>query len=538
LYCSLDVESLSMALGSRSEVVDKKYLFEYEVGEWSLGKTQVLQDRSSEHLKSCHVVRKGVVRNSEEAVARLKRLQGLKHPHINSVSDVLEDNKSVFIISDKTAGNDMAEWLERTLEEGNWVQEQTCAAYIREALTAIAHAHQSRVHHGQLKPGSLLLTSKLPDAQVKVSDFGLAPILDSGCGNLRKFSTPFTAPEIKEGGVISAAADVYSLGAIAHMLLVGQPPPEDQGGWGPLLWNREDKAAWSDRSPASRDFVLHLLRADPSERPTAARALKHPWLRGAASRGTHPQAKSAEEATPHRMLCFMISVLLMPEMMEFKTLHQLRMAFTEVDEDQDGLVSCERVQELLKERGIPHEVATAVVEIADVERSNVMDMCATAVAMQLAKECGDTARKAADLSPRLLKRFFTAYGDPKNLVVSLSQLRSKLCTATAREVEVRCGVDLEEVLTPFQENPVINSQTLVSELSSSDGRGTPLAEHEVESAYGEVEGPLGIDFIDEFLGPIFQTCGRCGSNGTRSVQGKDKPQVQGGFGRLLQAMRV
>ncbi|CAK0788626.1 unnamed protein product [Prorocentrum cordatum] len=37
---------------------------------------------------------------------------------------------------------------------------------------------------------------------------------------------------------------------------------------------------WNDRTPLSRDFTQRLLRPAAGDRPTAAKALHHPWLKG------------------------------------------------------------------------------------------------------------------------------------------------------------------------------------------------------------------------------------------------------------------
>merc|ERR1712079_508194 len=71
----------------------------------------------------------------------------------------------------------------------------------------------------------------------------------------------------------------------AHSLLVGHPPKQDGGTWSigaGLLSRQVENDGWSDRSAASNDFVRRLLQPAGS-RPTAARALQHPWMKGVVS---------------------------------------------------------------------------------------------------------------------------------------------------------------------------------------------------------------------------------------------------------------
>ncbi|MFT7807800.1 calcium/calmodulin-dependent protein kinase type II subunit alpha isoform X2 [Arapaima gigas] len=46
--------------------------------------------------------------------------------------------------------------------------------WIQQILEAVLHCHQMGVVHQDLKPGNLLLASKLKGAAVKLADFGLA----------------------------------------------------------------------------------------------------------------------------------------------------------------------------------------------------------------------------------------------------------------------------------------------------------------------------------------------------------------------------
>merc|ERR1719491_2531683 len=101
----------------------------------------------------------------------------------------------------------------------------------------MVHAHSFQVYHGALLPSSLSLSSKMPDAYVKVSDFGLASILDPDNMILQRNRSPYTAPEILSGeaSCLDEAVDIYSLGAVAHALLVGRAPGASQQPTGGLF---------------------------------------------------------------------------------------------------------------------------------------------------------------------------------------------------------------------------------------------------------------------------------------------------------------
>jgi len=287
----------------RCSALDKRYIFEYDVGQWTFGTIQVLKDRDTGHMKTCKIVKKSMLKSTLNVLPRLKALQELQHPHICSITDVIEDANSFFVITDFWQGGDVQDWMER-LDEGNWLQEQTCAAYIRQAILALTHSHAAQVYHRDLRPSNLLLTSKLPDAQVKVADFGLAAVLDPDNSIIQANATSYTCPEVLKSAepLKNGSTDMWSIGAIAHALLTGQAPseggaqPQPSSTWSLSRRTRSvEEDAWADRSESSRDFARRCLRATGPERPTAPvaegpDAAQRRQLPGRQRRGEGPQA--------------------------------------------------------------------------------------------------------------------------------------------------------------------------------------------------------------------------------------------------------
>ncbi|HEY3664297.1 MAG TPA: protein kinase [Chthoniobacterales bacterium] len=102
------------------------------------------------------------------------------------------------------------------------------AGLIARLARAVAFAHQHGILHRDLKPANVLFDSA---GRAYVSDFGLAKCLQ-GEGDLTQtlaiLGTPFyMAPEqAHDSKAVTAAADVYGLGAILFHLLEGRPPAE------------------------------------------------------------------------------------------------------------------------------------------------------------------------------------------------------------------------------------------------------------------------------------------------------------------------
>ena len=145
---------------------------------------------------------------------------------------------------------------------------------IRQAARSLAEAHQRGLVHRDVKPANLFVLST-PDAPdfVKVLDFGLVGELrprGEPAGAATTLGTPaYMAPEQFLGADVSAASDVYGLGATLYFLLTGEPPHDDRDG---------DRAVWRQHA-STRAPSVRALRADvpPALEAVLTQALaKHP----------------------------------------------------------------------------------------------------------------------------------------------------------------------------------------------------------------------------------------------------------------------
>ena len=154
------------------------------------------------------------------------------------------------------------------------------AALIAKLARAVAFAHEHGILHRDLKPGNVLFDSA---GKAFVSDFGLAKWLQRECDltqTLAILGTPYyMAPEqASDSRSVTAAADIYSLGAILYHLLAGRPPI-----WGETPMEVLHRAAAEKpKSPRltnpriSRDLetiCLKCLEKEPGARYVSATAL-------------------------------------------------------------------------------------------------------------------------------------------------------------------------------------------------------------------------------------------------------------------------
>jgi beta-lactam-binding protein with PASTA domain/predicted Ser/Thr protein kinase len=242
----------------------------------------------------------------EQFVERFRReaaaAAGLQHPNVVSVYDRGEHEGVPFIAMEYVEGASLKDLIERGLTVGEAVE------ITRQVLAGARFAHSKGIIHRDLKPQNVLVDA---EGRARVADFGIAR---AGTSEITQTGSvlgtaQYLSPEQAQGLPVTAASDLYSVGAMLYEALTGEVPFDADSPVAVALKQvSEQPRAPSQLNPqvprALDAVVLRALAKDPANRFASAdeflRALEQAEAdpSGGSLGDTASYAAAAEAAAP------------------------------------------------------------------------------------------------------------------------------------------------------------------------------------------------------------------------------------------------
>jgi serine/threonine protein kinase len=170
------------------------------------------------------------------------------------------------------------------------LSERRASLMFHDAIQGLAHLHARKICHLDIKPENLLLTSTKEDAKVKIADFGLAITMQDNERCEACVGTPaYWAPEMVRREPFGRPVDIWALGCVLYIMLVGTHPfdPEGDSPEAHILARvtegdyDKESTQYKQLSNTVKDLIRHMLDPNHRTRYTADKVLAHPWLKHA-----------------------------------------------------------------------------------------------------------------------------------------------------------------------------------------------------------------------------------------------------------------
>ncbi|KAM7259956.1 hypothetical protein ACFE04_015697 [Oxalis oulophora] len=230
----------------------------------------------------------------------VKFLRKLNHPNIIQLRELIHDQHHLFMVFEYM-DSDLSQLI-LARRQGFPLLEQGIKHLCFQLFLGLSYMHDSGCFHRDLKPDNLLLNHN--NDVIKIADLGLARDINSAPPYTQYTTTRwYRAPEVLlTSGIYGPQIDMWAMGAIMAELynlrplfpgkssidqlsrickIVGRPSSDS---WPPINFQflPFDAAPLSEIIPSASEDALSLIGAllswDPSKRPTALEALKHPFF--------------------------------------------------------------------------------------------------------------------------------------------------------------------------------------------------------------------------------------------------------------------
>jgi eukaryotic-like serine/threonine-protein kinase len=216
----------------------------------------------------------------QELVREARLAASLDHPSICIIHGVDYLGEEPFLVMEHVKGTP----LSKVIRGRRSISVSTALDFARQIISAVSHAHDHGVIHGDLKSSNIMVG---PNGHVTILDFGLAVRRDAPAVEGEFESTrlspssgaagtvPYMAPEIIRGHLPSVQSDIWALGVLLFEMLVGRRPFAGSTPYelaSNILVNQRTRMESLIQGPI-REVIDHCLAVDPDARYRSAREL-------------------------------------------------------------------------------------------------------------------------------------------------------------------------------------------------------------------------------------------------------------------------
>ena len=206
----------------------------------------------------------------------------VRHPSVINLYEIIDYYDTCYIITEYIHGVDLYTYVE---DKNYKIPEFRIVSIIQQLTCANYYLNCFGIIHRDIKPEHLLLDDKYEEPTIKIIDFGLADILFPKEKSCAQFGTiGYTAPEVLKGLPYNKSADVWSIGILIYLLIMGCLPFDDAN-----EVNKIKEMTINDEIPfpgvickkktqESIYLLENILRKDQTKRMGLEEILKSKWM--------------------------------------------------------------------------------------------------------------------------------------------------------------------------------------------------------------------------------------------------------------------
>ena len=278
----------------------------HEIGRGNYGSVWLLQHPDGRKCVDKRIRLKNLSEKEKTlALAEIELLRKLQHTNVVRYRhSFTRHNKLLHILMDYCDGGTLGDALAKAKarQPPQPVDAVDVRRWMHQSMSALAHLHQNRVIHRDVKPANIFLVRRAGSTEAVLGDFGISRALSPDTVfAMTNMGTPnYMSPEAMAGVGYDGRADVWSMGCILFELLALHLPfPAGSIGQLALAVSSHAPDGLPASAPEDAAKVVELcLIKNPEARPTAAALLESSplssWANGAAPSAPEDAAKVVE----------------------------------------------------------------------------------------------------------------------------------------------------------------------------------------------------------------------------------------------------